>query len=217
MNYAVQVTTDALMWRSGVQANVMTVYSCGSAFPVGAESFLLDTPRPRASAGASSDLFTLSPPTLGRSTYATLQPTTELHRGKLLCGTWRTIAEQFTPALHPATKPAAPGRGTEGGTAMEGWLQARAALLLTGPERGGKTMEVEAAAAALGLHVVEVDCRSLSSSSPMDEAECIMHLQNIIHSVCAPAGCQCMRVCTKASASCMPTQNIIRSGVRLGI
>jgi len=44
-------------------------------------------------------------------------------------------------------------------------------------------MEEEAAAAALGLHVVEVDCRSLSSSSPMDEAECIMHLQNIIRSV----------------------------------
>ena len=182
-----QVTTDAVMWKRNINVNVMTVYSTGSAFPVGADAFLLTTPRPRAAAAASSDLFALPPPTLGRSNYATLRPHAELHSGKLLSGTWRDIARQFTPSLHPAAKPPLPGRGSGGADAapsmMEGFLQARAALLLTGPERGGKTMEVEAAAAAMGLQVVEVDCRSLSSSSPMDEAECIMHLQNVIRSV----------------------------------
>eukprot|EP00892_Ulva_mutabilis_P012344 jgi/Ulvmu1/9482/UM052_0051.1 len=181
------VTTDAVMWKGNISVNVMTVFSCGSALPVGAEAFLLTPPRPRASAAASADLFSLPPPTLGRSAYATLQPHAELHAGKLLCGTWRDVARQFAPALHPAGKPPAPGRGAAAADAVEGWLQARAALLLTGPERGGKTMEVEAAAAALGLHVVEVDCRSLSSSSPMDEAECIMHLQNVIRSARATA------------------------------
>lgn len=98
------------------------------------------------------------PARIGRSTYATLPDNIELQSGKLLCGAWRKIALQFAPNLHPSAK------GGDGG--IPGGLRGRAAVLVSGPERGGKAMEVAAAGRAVGVEVLEVDCRYDSTYLP---------------------------------------------------
>jgi SpoVK/Ycf46/Vps4 family AAA+-type ATPase len=80
---------------------------------------------------------------------------------------------QMLPFLHASHKSTASEEGQRSG---------RATVLLTGPERAGKAMEVQAAASALGLHVFEVDCRSLTAS-PMDEAECVTQLLEVVQQV----------------------------------
>ena len=157
MGSGVQAIKHALLWTREGSTNVAITHTAGSAFPVGAEEFLLgplDAPSPAAD---------LPVATLGRCVYAALEPHHQVEPGKLLTQVWREVARQALPFVHPSAKE--PDR-----------KQSRAALLLTGPERGGKAMEVVAAGRAIGMHVLEVDCRSLAGSM-LDEAECVAHLE----------------------------------------
>ena len=96
---------------------------------------------------------------------------------------WRAIARQALPFIHPSAKD-------------ESRKQSRAALLLTGPERSGKAMEVLAAGRAVGMHVREVDCRSLASSM-MDEAECVAQLLLAFQHVRPTlSSCVCLALCS---------------------
>ena len=180
-----QVCKHALLWTRNDTTNVVITSSAGSAHPVGAAAFLLDDSFPAAASDQSSSTEAASGPAaqlLGRSTYAAAATHHEAERGKLLTGVWRNIASQMLPFLHASSKKDA-GAGDGGARGAS-----RAAVLLTGPERGGKAMEAEAAARALGLHVLEVDCRQLAAS-PMDEAECIVQLHTILQQAQAYAPC----------------------------
>lgn len=158
----------------------MISHGTGSAFPVGADAFFLDRP-PAAPAATEGAAGASSPgdasaedgakaPELGRTAHSLLAPMHTHGRGRLLTGVWRGVATQMLPYLHPAAKDDALSGRRAGGAG-------RAALLLTGPERAGKALEAHAAGAALGVNVMEVDCRALSNASPMDDAECVANLE----------------------------------------
>jgi hypothetical protein len=188
-----------MLWERANCGNVVITAAAGSAHPVGAEAFLLNhskfaDPEPAASSDAppsASATAALHVAPLGREAYAALAEHHESERGKLATGAWRDIATQMLPFLHPSAKqPAQHGRRESG----------RAALLLTGPERGGKATEALAAAQALGVHVFEVDCRQLAAT-PMDDAECIAALQGVLQQARPTRSCGHVLACS----SCIST------------
>lgn len=192
MTARVQAPRHALLWSRN--ASTLITSTAGSALPVGAHDFLLAPPlsSPAGDPGATAAEARangLQVAALGRTAFAATAEHHEVEAGKLVTGVWRRVATQMLPFLHASSKAAAR-------SAPDDQRGGRATVLLTGPERGGKAMEVAAAAAALGLHVMEVDCRGFTAG-PMDEAEGIAQLLEVVQQVrsdCA-ASSRCLSLC----------------------